>query len=481
MQNIKTGIVVALLLAVCYGAFKALNEPEAELPPELNEWVSNEGSLDALLDDVELGDNSSLAHLEPDVPQIPGAKTGNESSLPEIALPSNSFDSSATKSEPKKTQPANPNSLLLDTTPPSNVSKGPDGPAVKVPSGAEVANLAVEQDSLVPETLPLLPESDVKQVPDPSVMLPKSNEVSGNVAPGSSADSAYPSIPLPGANATSPEQTKAIGVSTGPNTNGSLPLLPDASAASDTVAKDSTPAPAAEQAVLEPFASAREKALALAKDGKLKDALILLTPQFRNPVITSAERSDLLDILDALAREVIFSKRHLLKPAYTASATDTVESVATAHKISPELLTSINQLGNAKALVKGQELKVIEGPFRGEVDLNIGEVTLFLNDMYACRFPITTGTDPVKVGSYEVADKRRDRTYFGAGKVIEASNPSNPYGGYWIDLGHDVCLHGSPEMETSDLKNAGCISLAPQDIADAYIMLTQGSQLTIRR
>ena len=127
------------------------------------------------------------------------------------------------------------------------------------------------------------------------------------------------------------------------------------------------------------------------------------------------------------------------------------------------------------------KLKVLEGPFRGEVDLNVGEVTLFLNDMYACRFPISFGSDPVKVGSYEVADKRRDRTYFAAGKVIESNNPSNPYGGYWIDLGHDVCLHGSPEMETEDLKNAGCISLAPQDIADAYLMLTQGSQVTIRQ
>ena len=91
----------------------------------------------------------------------------------------------------------------------------------------------------------------------------------------------------------------------------------------------------------------------------------MLTPQFRNPVISSSEHSDLLDILDALAREVIFSPRHLLKPAYTATATDTVESVATMHKMTPELLTSINQLGNAKALVKGQQLKVLEGPFRG--------------------------------------------------------------------------------------------------------------------
>lgn len=35
MQTIKTGVVVALLLAVCYGAFVALNAPEPNLPDEL--------------------------------------------------------------------------------------------------------------------------------------------------------------------------------------------------------------------------------------------------------------------------------------------------------------------------------------------------------------------------------------------------------------------------------------------------------------
>jgi len=441
VQNIKTGLVVALLLAVCYGAFKALNEPEQELPPELNEWVSNESNLDDLLD-VDLGHSGSFANPE--------------SSLPNISL-----------------------------GPAESLTAGVDGPSMQIPGVIKAgSDAASETDSLVPDTFPTNPLDTTGSLqPAPSTNASTSSDASIN--------SSFPSIPLPGNNSRPAEQTKLIGTNAAAGTpiGITLPLLPD----SYTLGQNSNPlgqkndatTPAqrekTEQPVIESFSAAREKALKLANDGKLKDALVLLTPQYRSPVISSAERSDLLDILDALAREVIFSSRHLLTAPYAAKATDTVESVAAQHKITSELLANVNQLGAAKALTQGQQLKVFEGPFRGEVDLTIGELTLFLKDMYACRFPISVGTDPVKVGAFEVADKQRDRTYYGAGKVIEASNPSNPYGGFWIDLGQGNCLHGSPEMAASDLTNAGCIGLSPIDASDAFIMLTQGSQVIIRR
>ena len=136
MQNIKTGIVVALLLAVCYGAFKALNEPEAELPPELNEWVSKEGSLDAMLDDVTLGnstlgDSSSLPTIETELPTIPG--TGSDTFPPAGNTFANSPNTPTIKPEPKKNDPLNSKALILDSTSNGAVTKGADGPAVKDP------------------------------------------------------------------------------------------------------------------------------------------------------------------------------------------------------------------------------------------------------------------------------------------------------------------------------------------------------------
>ncbi len=460
MQNVKTGIVVALLLAVCYGAFKALNAPEPDLPPELAEWVAEEPDFDSLVDDIQVPGQSSGAKVENGI--------GN---VPTIAIPQTEIPPLATTPLPKA-EP-NPNSHTLGgqtlggqtLTLPTSVGNAADGPAIKLPSGQEVAKSLDASESLVPDSF-ATPQAEKPKVPagnsEFTPTLPSAPEASPKVT------SEFPSIPFP--------NTQSL-VSTQKTDVTALPLLEDLSKASSAEATGQSPS----EAVLEPFATAREKALKQANEGKLKEALIALTRYYHSPELNRKDYADLLDILDALAREVIYSKRHLLKPAHTVSATDTLVSIAAQYKVTPELLKSVNQLGESQALTQGQQLKVIEGPFRGEVDINLGEMTIFLQDMYACRFPVAVGTDyDAKLGKFEVAEKRTDRTYYGAGgKVIQAGDPTNPYGGYWIDLGGN-CIHGSPEMAATDMKNAGCISLSPIDAADAYIMLTSGSQVEFR-
>ena len=288
MQNIKTGIVVALLLAVCYGAFKALNEPEAELPPELNEWVSNEGSLDALLDDVELGDSGMAPSFEADLPQIPGTGavlTPNsiESGFSNVAPSESELGVSEHKKiESKKTEPINPNTHILGGPPVPAVDSKVEGPAIKLTAASDTAAVpSAETDSLVTDSYPSIPiESNTTNSSSTSLIT---TSPSGTDA----VDTSFPSIQLPNANALSGDQTKLAGV-TSSDTGARLPLLPDVDSAQSTPgaqASTEMPAGAAETQVLEAFSTARENALKLAKDGKLKEALVLLTPQYRSPVI----------------------------------------------------------------------------------------------------------------------------------------------------------------------------------------------------
>ena len=365
---------------------------------------------------------------------------------------------------------SNPHTHTLDgqalTLPLSAPDKRSDGPAIKVPATTEVTKSADSSESLVPDRI------SPPALDNPTIPSPIQNNTTLLQNPTSNISNDFPSIPLPNHTLVSTESQKSA--------FGALPLLEDLAKPESAASAGQATSP--EEFVLEPFAAAREKALKQASVGKLKEALVSLTKYYHSPELSRKDYEDLLDILDALAREVIYSPRHLLKPAYTTSASDTLASVAAQHKVSPELLKSVNQLGDTQTLTQGQQLKVIEGPFRGEVNLTIGEMTLYLNDMYACRFPIAVGTDyDSKVGKFEVAEKRTDRTYYGAGgKVIKSADPSNPYGGYWIGLGGN-CIHGSPEMAATDLKNAGCISLAPIDAADAFSMLTLGSQVEFRK
>ena len=109
------------------------------------------------------------------------------------------------------------------------------------------------------------------------------------------------------------------------------------------------------------------------------------------------------------------------------------------------------------------------------------ELTLFLNGLYAGRFPITIGRDPAPVwATSKSARNCEDRDYFSIeGRKIDAGNPANPFGSVWLDLGREVCIHGSPAAGADSQR--GCISLSPQDANDVYGILSVGSMVRILR
>lgn len=453
MQTIKTGVVVALLLAVCYGAFVALNTPEPELPPELQQWVTeNEGLEEGL--DIEIPTGEQLVSMDAAQVGVSGLSGlewvdgfGNQAAnnlganAAEIPLPD--YDPSANSTAFGGASNATPTNSEIPSFP---ALPGFSEPTVDLGPSPGFSN-SMPSNS-VPQ-VPLLDGPAVGLTPTQTSNTQTSNTVSVPMHSVSSTSEL-----LPGDGSWQLPQM---------NEHGTLPV-------------ESSP-----QSPALPFDLARKEALQRADNGRLAEALKQLSPYYNSPELTHAEHSDLVDILDALSRQVIYSHRHIKEPAYVAVANDTVESVANQYKISPELLRKINQLGSANALIAGTSLKVVTGPFRGQVSLTRGELTVFLDDLYAGRFPISVGNDPAPTeGTFEVIDRRRDRTYYGVGGlVVEAKDPSNPYGGYWLNLGKDLAIHGTPEKPSADLRNAGCISLAPLDASDVYDILTLGSQVSI--
>ncbi len=436
MQTIKTGVVVALLLAVCYGAFVALNAPEPNLPEELLsefDWNPDDAGLDNLLN-IEIPDEQSLSSAFPQSQAVPQGVATSTVQMPDITIPS------------------------LPTFP--NGSSAPLGQSPGLPAN---------QFSLGPNT-------------------------SSTGSPAMAGTTELPTFDFPTAPATADGPSVSLGDATAPAnpsrpadnlavTPGQLISQPIGEASSPLPPLLGTPEanPQSEKLPTLPFADAKTQALQLSSNGKLRDALQMLSQYYDSPELTSAEHSDLVDLLDALSREVIYSPRHLADPAYTVVPGDTLESLAEKHQITPELLAAINRLGTSKALVSGSQVKTLPGPFRSIVSIGRQELTLFMGDLYAGRFPISLGKDPTPVeGNFEVVSRSRDRTYYGTGgKILDANDNRNPYGGYWLDLGKELCIHGTPEMGSEELRDAGCISLAPLDAADVYNILGQGSQVSI--
>ena len=228
-----------------------------------------------------------------------------------------------------------------------------------------------------------------------------------------------------------------------------------------------------------------QQAEQLIAGSQFREALALLSPYYLNQELSPEDRQQLVTWLDALAAKVIYSREHLLGDAYPVrSSRETLFDIADQYHVPWQLLMNINSqiVNDPRILLPGTELKIVPGPMRADVNLAASEITVFLNELYAGRFPIAVGSEPPQPGEYTVLDKRPERTYIGAdGRMIPANDPANPYGACWIDLGREASIHGSPLTSAGGSQTLGCISLSPQDAKDVYAILSQGSAVTIRR
>jgi LysM repeat protein len=211
------------------------------------------------------------------------------------------------------------------------------------------------------------------------------------------------------------------------------------------------------------------------------DALLTLSGFYNDPELTFEEHQRLIDLLDPLAGKVIYSTEHLLAEPYRARPGETIHDIAQQFQVPVTLLQNINGIADANAVPAGTTLKVVPGPFRAEVDLRRSELVLFLADHYAGRFSVSVGNDPApQPAEYEVLDKQIGHEYVAPdGARIPPGAPDNPYGNWWIDLGKNTAVHGSPDTIPAH-GGLGCLSLSTADASDVYGILTVGSKVLVR-
>jgi lipoprotein-anchoring transpeptidase ErfK/SrfK len=173
---------------------------------------------------------------------------------------------------------------------------------------------------------------------------------------------------------------------------------------------------------------------------------------------------------------------HFAEPHFVEFG-DTLEGIAQEYQVPWQYLAQLNSTSR-ETLQAGQKLKVLNGPFGAVVDLNSFEMTIHAHGWYVHRYRIGHGKDlGTVIGEFTVQNKRENPKWNRPdGGIVDADDPHNPLGEYWIGLGERVGIHGTIDPESIGRETSqGFIQLVDGDISEIFNLLGTGSKVVIRR
>ncbi len=219
------------------------------------------------------------------------------------------------------------------------------------------------------------------------------------------------------------------------------------------------------------FPAALAAAKAKCNEGHFVEALRMLTKWQDAPQLTPDQSRELFHLLSELAGTVVYSRQHLLEPAYRVQAGDTVESIAKQYSVPPQLLAKINGVDDTHPLIVGEQLKVLRGPFNAHVDLQHHVLTITVDGCYAGRFALVGVGDRVKAldGQFDVSEKQLD-----PGGPSAAAGPIH----HWVGIGSGLGIVGT--TDPASIHPSG-VNLNARDAEDIYDILSVGSRVIVRR
>ena len=162
---------------------------------------------------------------------------------------------------------------------------------------------------------------------------------------------------------------------------------------------------------------------------------------------------------------------------------ETLESIGREYELPWQYLARLNGV-EPRELQAGQSLKVVRGPFGAVVDLSAFTLTVHMHGWYVQEYRIGIGQDGrTPTGRFTVREKLENPTWYNPdGGVVEADDPENPLGEYWLGLGDHIGIHGTTDPKSiGRAASRGCLHLGDADIREVFELLGTGSEVVIRR
>ncbi len=359
------------------------------------------------------------------------------------------------------------------------------------PSNPSLSVLDVATDEATsPQTRPTVVVATIAQEPAPLV----ETSTPTGITPTAPAIQASATTPGPTAVAPAAAPSTQPAVASAPKGSWSQ-LLNGGSADGINPAITSTTRPSEIVTGNGPIADGKARLAA----GEFLGARSLVNDSLVSGKLSDTDTTAAKSLIAEINQTVVFSPRVIPGDAFTfaypVKSGDSLAKIANANSTTWELLARINHL-DPKKLRYGTSIKVIHGPFFAVVtkqtftmDVYLGGLPGETGSTYVESFQVGLGKDdstPTGLWAIGAHAKLRHPTYYPpeGGSPIDADDPKNPLGGYWIALtgvdGQAVGrtsygIHGTIEPDSIGKQaSMGCIRLKNDDIAMVFDLMSEG-------
>jgi hypothetical protein len=194
-------------------------------------------------------------------------------------------------------------------------------------------------------------------------------------------------------------------------------------------------------------------------------------------------RSIIQEQIDETAATIFITPDRQFAEPHFVDYGETLGAIAKEYDVPWQYLARLNRVEPDK-LQAGQQLKVVRGPFGAVVDLTDFCLTIHAHGWYVHRYRIGIGAENgTPTGEFKIQEKLENPTWYNPdGGVVDADDPENPLGEYWLSLGNHIGIHGTIDPDSiGQAVSRGCIHLGDRDIDEVFGLLTVGSKVMIRR
>lgn len=232
-----------------------------------------------------------------------------------------------------------------------------------------------------------------------------------------------------------------------------------------------------------PSLPAVQEARKLQKEGKYIKAQKIYETALEDASLEKQDKRWIRRQVEDLNMKILFSKFETEdSQLHTVAAGDSLYAIAKKYHTTIGLVKKTNGL-KKDVIIPGMKLKVVKGDFSILIDKSSNVLYLKLNDKLLKRYRVATGTENgTPAGEFTITSKLENPTWYKAGAVIPPGAPENSLGTRWLGFDYPgYGIHGTTEPQTIGKQvTSGCVRLVNEQVEELYIIVPEGTKVTIK-